>query len=402
MKPEYDIVIVGAGVVGSALACALRAAGLRIAVVDAAAPVRFSPDAEFDLRVFALSPASRRILEHLGAWDTVRNARVQAYTAMVVWDATGRGHVRFDSSELGEEALGYIVENRFLQFALLQRLADAANVSVLRPASPLDLSVTADKAVVTLDDGRRLETRLLVAADGAASAVRRLAGIEVRQAGYGQQAIVAHVRTEKPHRATAWQRFMPSGPIALLPLSDGRASIVWSLDDARAAEIRGLGDREFCAAAGTASGEILGRITATTPRASFPLQRLHADEYVQPRLALIGDAAHVVHPLAGQGMNLGMLDAATLAEVILDAQARGRDIGDLAVLRRYQRARRSDNLAMICALDGFKRLFGNANVPLSWARNAGLCAVDRFTPLKSVFMQRAMGLSADLPTLARP
>lgn len=401
MKPEYDIVIVGAGVVGSALACALRAAGLRIALVDAAAPARFSPDAEFDLRVFALSPASRRILEHLGAWDTVRAARAQAYAAMVVWDATGRGYVRFDSGELGEEALGYIVENRLLQFALSQRLADAANVSVVRPAKPLGLSVTTDKAVVTLDDGRRLETRLLVAADGAASAVRRLAGIEVRQAAYGQQAIVAHVRTEKPHRATAWQRFMPSGPIALLPLSDGRASIVWSLDDARALEIRDLGDREFCEAAGTASGELLGRITATTPRASFPLQRLHAEEYVQPRLALIGDAAHVVHPLAGQGMNLGMLDAATLAEVILDARARGRDIGDLAVLRRYQRARRSDNQSMIIALDGFKRLFGNANAPLSWARNAGLCAVDRFTPLKRVFMRRAMGLDTELPALAR-
>lgn len=401
MKPEFDVVIVGAGVVGSALACALRAAGLRIAVVDAAPPARFSPDAELDLRVFALSPASRRILEHLGAWETVRAARAQAYTTMLVWDATGRGRMRFDSGELGEEVLGYIVENRLLQFALSQPLADAAKVSVVRPAKPVNLSVTADKAVITLDDGRRLETRLLVAADGAASAIRRLAGIEVQQADYGQQAIVAHVRTEKPHRATAWQRFMPSGPIALLPLSDGRASIVWSLDDVHATEIRGLGDREFCEAAGTASGEILGRITATTPRVSFPLQRLHAETYVQPRLALIGDAAHVVHPLAGQGMNLGMLDAAALAEVILDAQARERDIGDLAVLRRYQRARRSDNLAMICALDGFKRLFGNANAPLSWVRNTGLCAVDHFTPLKSVFMRRAMGLSEDLPTLAR-
>lgn len=401
MKPEFDLVIVGAGVVGSALACALRAAGLRIAVVDATPPPRFSPDAEFDLRVFALSPASRRILEHLGAWETLHAVRVQAYTAMAVWDAGGRGRVRFDSGELGEEALGYIVENRLLQFVLWRALANAASVIAVRPAKPLGLSVTADKAVVMLDDGRRLETRLLVAADGAASAIRRLAGIEVQQAAYGQQAIVAHVRTEKPHRATAWQRFMPSGPIALLPLSDGRASIVWSLDDERAKEILSLGDREFCEAASAASGKILGRITATTPRASFPLQRLHADEYVQPRLALIGDAAHVVHPLAGQGMNLGMLDAAALAEVILDAQARGRDIGDLAVLRRYQRARRADNQSMITALDGFKRLFGNANVPLSWARNAGLCAVDRFTPLKSVFMRRAMGLSAELPRLAR-
>lgn len=398
---RFDLIIVGAGVVGAALAGALRASGLRIALVDAAPAPQFSPQSDLDLRVFALSPASRRILERIGAWETVRSARVQAYTSMCVLDATGRGRIHFDAAELGEEALGYIAENKLLQFALWQPLREAGNVTVLRPATPQTLSVDTDKVTITLEEGRKLEARLVVAADGASSAIRRLVGIAVQQAAYGQQAVVAHVRTEKPHRATAWQRFMPSGPIALLPLADGRASIVWSLDDERAAEIRNLDDAAFCEAATAASARILGRITATTPRAAFPLQRLHASEYVQPRVALIGDAAHVVHPLAGQGMNLGLLDAAALAETILAAQARERDIGDLTVLKRYQRARRSGNRNMIIALDGFKRLFGNENAPLTWARNAGLCAVDRFTPLKTLLMRQAMGLGSDLPSLAR-
>ncbi|MGH8336786.1 MAG: FAD-dependent monooxygenase, partial [Gammaproteobacteria bacterium] len=218
---------------------------------------------------------------------------------------------------------------------------------------------------------------------------------------YAQQAIVAHVRTEKSHRDTAWQRFLPTGPIALLPLQDGRVSVVWSLDEARAEEIRTLDDAAFCAAVTQASAGVLGKVTTTTPRAAFPLQRLHANEYVRPRFALVGDAAHAVHPLAGQGVNLGLLDMATLTEVILAAQAGQRDIGDLSVLRRYQRARKGDNLAMIIALDSLKRLFSNDIAPLRLLRNAGLRAVDRFTPLKSAFMRRAMGLNGELPPLAR-
>ena len=214
MKPEFDVVVVGAGVVGSALACALRDSGWRIAVVDANSPPQFSPEAEFDLRVFALSPGSRRILDHLCIWESVRATRLQAYTSMYVWDATGRGRVRFDCTEVGEDALGYIVENQLLQSALWQRLANAANVSAVRPAMPQELSITSDRVSLTLEDGRLLEARLLVAADGAASVVRRFAGMDTRHAAYGQQAVVAHVRTEKPHHATAWQRFMPTGPIA--------------------------------------------------------------------------------------------------------------------------------------------------------------------------------------------
>ncbi len=401
MKQGFDLIIVGAGVVGAALACALRSSGLRIAVLDAREPPRFSAKAELDLRVFALSPASQRILDALGAWETIRATRVSPYTGMRVWDATGSGRIHFDCADVGEPALGYIVENRLILHALWKQLETARNITAMYPAQPDTVQFDADAITLTLQDGQRLHTRLLVAADGAGSVTRKLAGMETVGESYAQQAIVAHVRTEKSHRDTAWQRFLPTGPIALLPLQDGRVSVVWSLDEARAEEIHKLDDTAFCAAVTQASEVVLGNVSTTTPRVVFPLQRLHAREYVRPRFALIGDAAHAVHPLAGQGVNLGLLDMATLAEAILAAQAGQRDIGDLNVLRRYQRARKADNLAMIVALDSLKWLFSNDIAPLRLLRNAGLRAVDRFTLLKSAFMRRAMGLSGELPPLAR-
>ncbi|MGH8283009.1 MAG: UbiH/UbiF/VisC/COQ6 family ubiquinone biosynthesis hydroxylase [Gammaproteobacteria bacterium] len=398
---SFDVVIVGAGVVGTALACALRNTDLHIATLDAREPPRFAAGAELDMRVFALSPASQRILDALGAWETIRATCVAPYSEMRVWDATGNGRIHFDCADVGEPALGYIVENRLIQHALWLRLKTADNITAIHPATPEAVKIGADQVTLSLQDGRHLHTRLLVAGDGADSATRKLVGIDTLSAAYGQQAIVAHVRTEKPHRDTAWQRFLPTGPIALLPLQDGRVSVVWSLDDAPAEEIRTLDDSAFCAAVTQASEGVLGNVTATTPRAAFSLQRLHASEYVRSRVALTGDAAHAVHPLAGQGVNMGLLDMAALADVILAAQARQRDIGDLSVLRRYQRARKADNLAMIMALDGLKRLFSNEIAPLRLLRNVGLRAVDRFTPLKSAFMRRAMGLSGELPPLAR-
>ncbi|MGA9852572.1 MAG: UbiH/UbiF/VisC/COQ6 family ubiquinone biosynthesis hydroxylase [Gammaproteobacteria bacterium] len=401
MKQDFDLVIVGAGVVGAALACALCNSGLRIVILDAREPPRFPAKSELDLRVFALSPASQRILRALGVWESMRAIRVAPYTRMNVWDATGSGRIHFDCADVGETALGYIVENQLIQHALLKQLEGIRNIMTIWPATPETADFDADGVVLTLQDGQHLKASLLVAADGAESATRKLAGIETAGESYGQQAIVAHVSTEKLHHDTAWQRFLPSGPIALLPLADGRSSVVWSLDDARAVEIRQLDDAAFCAAVTEASAAILGKVTATSQRAAFPLQRMHAREYVRPRFALIGDAAHALHPLAGQGVNLGLLDMAVLADVILAAHARQRDIGDLGVLRRYQRTRKGDNLTMIAALDGFKRLFSNEIAPLRLLRNTGLRAVDRFTPLKDAFMRRAMGLSGDLPPLAR-
>lgn len=394
MKQEFDLLIVGAGVVGAALATALCDSGLRIAVLDAREPPRFDPDAEWDLRVFALSPASKRFLGACGAWQGIPSERICAYTAMHVWDASGRGHIHFDCAEIGETVLGHIVEGRVLQQALWRQLQQAENVTAIYPAEPEALHFDAEQqATLTLKGGRRLQARLVVAADGADSALRKLADIPTVAAAYGQRAIVAHLHTQKPHGNVARQRFLPTGPIALLPLADGRVSIVWSLDEARAEEVLALDDERFCAAVTEASAKVLGKGTAITRRAAFPLRRLRVREYVRARLALIGDAAHAVHPLAGQGMNLGLRDAAVLSAVIQDACARERDIGDLAVLRRYERARKGDNLAMIMALDGFKRLFGNEIPPITLLRNAGLSAVNRFTPLKSAFMRHAMGLN---------
>ena len=401
MKREFDLIVVGAGVVGATLAALLRASGLRIAILDARTPPRFDPRAEWDLRVFALSPASRHLLDAAGAWDELPAARVCAYTEMHVWDATGRGRIHFDCTDVGAAALGYIAESRLLQHALWRQLERAKNITAVCPAEPEVLRFDPEGAELELHDGTRLRARLLVAADGAESAVRKLAGIETSGASYRQQAVVAHVSTEKPHRNTAWQRFLPSGPLALLPLADGRVSLVWSLGQPRAGKILELDDQGFCAAVCEASERVLGQMTGTTPRAAFPLQRLRTREYVRSRLALVGDAAHAVHPLAGQGMNLGLLDAAALAEVIRGAHARERDIGDLTVLRRYERMRKDDNLAMIMALDGFKRLFSNEIPPVALLRNAGLSAVNRFTPLKSAFMRRAMGLHVNLPPLSR-
>lgn len=401
MKSEFDIAIVGGGAVGSALACALKDSGLEIALLDQRAPAPYDAKAEVDLRVFALSLASRQLLKALGAWDGIEKARLSPYREMHVWDSEGKGSIHFDSADLGEPELGYIVENALLQHALWARLQGCKQVALIHPAKAEGLEFDGETASLKLSGGRRLKARLVVAADGAESLTRTLAGIEVESEAYGQRAIVAHARTEQPHQATAWQRFLPTGPLAFLPLADGRVSIVWSVTDAEAERLLKLPEADFRAALTQASEARLGQVQAVTPRLSFPLQRLHAREYVRAHLALVGDAAHAVHPLAGQGVNLGFLDAAALAQTILEAHAKGRDIGDFGVLRRYERWRKGDNLAMIFALDGFKRLFSNDSAPVHMLRNAGLSAVDRFTPLKRAFARRAMGLSGDLPLLAR-
>jgi 2-polyprenylphenol 6-hydroxylase len=392
----FDVIIVGAGTIGTACACALRESGMRVALLDAHEPPVFSPAAELDQRVFAISPASRRILESLGAWRFIQSQRVCAYTEMQVWDAGGRGSLHFDCADAGEPALGYIVENRLIQHALRVQLQNAENVTAIHPATPEAIAIDTDQVKLTLQDGRRLQAQLLVAADGAGSVTRKLAGIDAQPVSYGQHAIVAHVSTEQTHRQTAWQRFLPAGPIALLPLQDGRSSVVWSLDDARAQQVQALDDAEFCAAVTAASDAILGQVTASTLRAGFPLQRMHVDEYVRARFALMGDAAHAMHPLAGQGVNMGLKDMAALSRIVVNARQRQRDVGDLGVLRRYQRMRKGDNLMMITALDGFKRLFSNEIAPLAWLRNAGLSAVDGFTPLKTALMRHAMGLDGEL------
>jgi len=394
---DFEVVIVGGGMVGATLGCALARQGRNIAVVEAREPAPFEPADDYDLRVSALSRASQRIFQSLGVWDGIVSRRASPYEHMHVWDATGDGEIHFDCAELGEPNLGHIVENRVIQDALLDVLKAHDNVTWLCPASLDALEVQAAQAVLTLDDGRRVSAQLVVGADGARSRLRELAGIEVERHGYGQRGVVANVATEHSHEATAWQRFLPTGPLAFLPLGDGRCSIVWSADDARAEALMAMDDEAFRQELGAALGYRLGHVTSVSPRAAFPLAGSQARDYVRPRVALVGDAAHTIHPLAGQGANLGFLDAATLAEVLAGAD----DPGVPGLLRRYERARRGEDVLMMRAMEGFKLLFGNELGPLAWLRNTGLKLADRAGPVKHELIRRAMGLSGELPALAR-
>jgi len=398
---RFDILIVGGGMVGAALACACLGKGWHIALVEPREPRRTWPPGEVDLRVSALNHASQRILERLGAWSRILQLGASPYREMHVWDAVTGGSIHFDSAALGEPDLGHIVENQVTQLALWERLEETKEVALLCPAEVSTLELTTEAAHLNLEDGRRLAARLLVGADGRDSWVRGRVGIATRGRRYDQQAIVANVGLREWHRETAWQRFLPTGPLAFLPLRDGRCSIVWSATQARAEELLGLDEAGFRSELTKASDGRLGPISEIGPRAGFGLRWQHAEHYVKPRLALLGDAAHSLHPLAGQGVNLGFLDAAALAAALDEARDKQRDIGGLWALRRYERARRGDNLLMLTAMDGFKRLFSNASPPLAALRGAGLSLIDRLEPIKHLFMRHALGSGDDLPPLAR-
>ncbi|MCC6075014.1 2-octaprenyl-3-methyl-6-methoxy-1,4-benzoquinol hydroxylase [Pseudomonas sp. GCM10022188] len=401
-----DLIIVGAGMVGSSLALALAGSGLRILLVDGGAlvPTPFDPAAPFEARVSALSEASRRILNRLGAWDGVLARRATPYTAMQVWDGSGTGQIHFSAASVHAAVLGHIVENRVVQDALLERL-QGSGVELLAHARLEQLRRSGSGWLLQLADGRELRTPLLVAADGANSAVRRLTGCATREWDYLHQAIVTSVRCEKPHQATAWQRFTDDGPLAFLPLDRNGdrhwCSIVWSCTPGEAERLMALDDAAFASALGRAFEQRLGAVLEVDPRLCLPLRQRHAKRYVEPGLALIGDAAHVIHPLAGQGVNLGFLDAATLAEELLHAHARGENLADVRVLGRFERRRMPHNLAMMAAMEGFERLFQADALPLRWLRNAGLRLMDGHHEAKGLFVRQALGLSGDLPALAR-
>ncbi|MBK5965602.1 2-octaprenyl-3-methyl-6-methoxy-1,4-benzoquinol hydroxylase [Thiocystis minor] len=401
-EQSFDIAVVGGGMVGAAFSRAMSGKGLSIALIESRAPLRDWPAGEVDLRVSALSRASQRMLQRLGVWERILELGASPYRQMRVWDAASSGRIRFDSADLGEADLGHIVENRVIQLALWERLEQTPDVALICPAVIADLDRREPPARIRFADGRSIDARLLVGADGRDSLVRDLAGIATEGWNYDQRAIVANVRPADWHQETAWQRFLPTGPLALLPLSDGRCSIVWSADDERALELMNLNDGLFSEMVTDASESCLGRLILDGPRASVPLRLQHAKQYVLPGLALIGDAAHAIHPLAGQGVNLGFLDAAELAATLDLAIERRRDLAGLWTLRHYERARRGDNLLMLGAMDVFKRIFGDSRQPLAAIRGLGLTTVDRLAPLKRLFMDRALGLGADLPPLVRP
>lgn len=401
-----DLIIVGAGMVGSALALALQEQGLEILLIDGG-PLSvkpFDPAAPFEPRVSALSIASQRVLERLGVWQGVTARRSSPYAEMRVWDGSGTGQIHFSAASVHAEVLGHIVENRVVQDALLERLHDG-NIGLLNNARLEQLRRSGDDWLLTLTDGRQLRTPLLIAADGANSAVRRLAGCATREWDYLHHAIVTSVRCSEAHQATAWQRFTDDGPLAFLPLTaapgEHWCSIVWSATPGEAERLMALDDAGFCAELGKAFEHRLGSVLHADPRLCIPLRQRHAKRYVEEGLALIGDAAHSIHPLAGQGVNLGFLDAAVLAEVLLHALARGERLADPRVLSRYERRRMPHNLAMMAAMEGFERLFQADLLPLRWLRNAGLNWVDELPEAKALFVRQALGLSGDLPELAR-
>lgn len=393
MNRQYDLIIVGGSMVGASLACALADTPLRIALLDAR---RFDPDwpeGGFDLRVSAITRASEAFLKQLQAWPGDRGERISPFREMHVWDAAGDGVIHFDSAELGEATLGHIIENRVLVKSLHARLAATNNVDYLAPASATGLEIDDQQVRLHLDDGEALEAKLLVGADGSNSWVRRQVGIGVRGWDYDQAALVTWVKTEDFHRETAWQRFLPDGPLAFLPLTDGYSSIVWSTTPEHARQLTEMDEVEFREALATAFGYTLGAIESCGPRAVFPLRFFETEHYIQSRLALVGDAAHTIHPLAGQGVNLGFADARSLADVLLEAHAGHHDLGSHSVLRRYERWRRSDNRAMLVTMDVFKRLFGSQWAPLRWLRNSGLNLTNRLGPIKQAIMRQAMGQS---------
>lgn len=394
-----DMVIVGGGMAGGLLAAALSHSGLRIVVLDAASPPTL-PDGEPEQRVSALTEASMQMLANVGAWQCMPAQRLAPYQRMEVWDANGSGRVTFDAREARADQLGWIAENRLVTAALYQ--ACHAQVEWRARRSLVNAQRNEQGWLLECNNGEQLQTGLLVGADGARSAVRRHAGIAAAPRDSGHVAVVAALHTDKVHGACARQVFLESGPVALLPLyGDGHAcSLVWSAPPAMAAELMALDDDAFSLALTRATEGVLGECRLAGRRGAFPIHTVHASEYVGHHLALIGDAAHVVHPLAGQGINLGFLDAAVLAEEILRARDRGVAISDATVLARYQRRRRGHNALMLNALNGIKLFFGQRDPALVFLRNAGMRLVNRTTPLKSFLAAEALGRHGDLPALA--
>ena len=386
---HYDVLIAGGGIAGLTLACALRHTGLRIGVIDRHEPAPFGE--AYALRVSAINRASLEVFDEAGALDRMRQLRVSPFREMHVWDSTGVGEIHFDSAELGLDTLGYIIENNVIQLALLEIARQADTIDWLCPAQIESLDIEDGLKQVRLADGGALSADMLVGADGSQSVVRKAMGLELVRKSYQQQAIVCTVATEDDHQQTAWQCFLPTGPLAFLPLADGSCSIVWSLDEKPAEAMMALDEQAFTKQLEEAFEYRLGPVKLVSERAAFPLGHGHVDHYVQPGVALVGDAAHNIHPLAGQGANLGIMDAACLAAVVAEALQANRQWSAYHSLRKYERSRKGDNRIMEATMTAFKQLFGNDNPLLVEVRNTGLNLVDHAPVIKQLFTKQALG-----------
>ena len=404
----FDIAVAGGGIVGlvfAGLLCkGLKQAGSslpRVALLEPDPPQTPLSDADIDLRVSAISPASRRVLENAGIWLQLPASKVSPYEQMCVWQsgnsATGRRSIHFSAAELGEPNLGYVIENRAIRAAAWEQAA--AGLQIFSASSVVSVTEQQDYCSMTFANGEQIKARLVVGADGVNSLVRQQMGVSYRDWSHGQSAIVAHVKTGNPHAATAVQSFLPGGPVALLPLADGRSSLVWSCPTEQAEQLLEMDVAAFDRLLSNALEGVPGDVHCTTRRVAFPLSTGYAECYTGRRYALIGDAAHRVHPLAGQGVNLGLLDAATLAEVLIEhlvlPQA---DPGDPLALRRFERKRKAENLLVLGAMDAINRVFRSRGRDIA---GRGLGVVDRLTPLKARLARYAMGRGGALPAAAR-
>lgn len=402
MNTRYDVLIVGGGMVGATIACALGGSDLSVGVVEYQYPQPFDAEQPHDLRVSAVSVASQNVIDMVGAWEGILSRRSCPYRRMKVWETSeANAATEFVSDDISQPYLGHIIENRVIQLALLEQMVTFENIDLICPAKTVSIDYSPGASVVTLEDGTELIGRLLIAADGGESRVRQAAGIGVHKWDYEQHALVASVTTAYPQQDITWQQFTATGPLAFLPLPGQHASLVWYNTPAEVKRLKSLPDDQFMAELVAEFPDALGQIDTLLERGSFPLRRQHAQAYVKEGVALAGDAAHMIHPLAGQGVNIGFLDAAALAETLLLAHRKGDDITSLAVLKGYEKQRRQHNLMMMQTMDVFYRVFSNDILPLKLVRNIGLGLAERVSPAKNKVMRFAMGLDGPLPALAR-
>lgn len=402
MKFDTDILIVGGGLNGASMALALASGGLSVVLVDSL-PEQTRKLATFDGRGYALALASQKLLQALGVWPDVAPLSQPILDVKVTDGRAGEGPspfvLHFDHNELEVGPMGYMVEDRYLRVALLEAIANHNKIETISGETVVSQEISSSKATVELSNSKSLTARMIIGSDGKKSETAQRSGIAREFKDYGQTALVAAVAHENPHHGCAHQFFMPSGPLAILPLPGNASSIVWSETHANAARLSKLSDAEFLEELRPRFGSFLGQISLAGKRFSYPLSLSVAKKMIAPRVALIGDAAHAVHPIAGQGLNLGLRDVGALAEIIIDAKRRGEDYGSVAVLERYQQWRRFDTSTMAHATNGFNALFSNDNSALRAARDVGLGVVNAIPGLRRRFMQEAAGITGDVPKL---
>lgn len=398
-EARCELLVVGGGLAGLTLAVACAGVGLGVALVDREDPARMTA-AAFDGRTTALAYGSRQMLQSLGLWDALAG-EAEAIREIRVADNASPLFLHYDHRTIGAHPLGFIIENRVLRRVLLARAESLPTLRLVAPRTVMEVRYDASGATAVLDDGSSLRAALVAACDGRHSPLRTAAGIGVLAWAYPQTAIVCTLRHAEPHRGIAVEHFLPAGPFAILPMTGNRSSIVWTERTEHVPSLLARAEDAFLAELARRFGDHLGALALEGPRWSYPLEFLHARRYTAPRLALLGEAAHVIHPIAGQGFNLGLRDVAVLAELVIDARRLGLDIGEGRVLERYAHARRADALLLGAVTDGLNRLFSNRLPPLARARDLGLAAVDRLPPLKRLFMRHAMGLAGAVPRLVR-